>query len=221
MTRDELIEQGIPLVREQAKYYVRNLPHSVKVDELIAAGYEGLVKAADKFWKDSNTFRPYASKCIRYAMVDELRERDVFSRSGRRVHDKIGKAWAKFMLMNGREPTDEETAEALGWPLELYRKRLHVSYRGNALIDMEVYNDDHYWNGEDSVIDMLIRADKAKQVQESLEQLSIRNQAIMKLYFVEEKTLKQIGEMAGVNESRICQIVGEVKKVLREIIEGD
>ena len=114
-SREELIQIGVPIVRRVAFRMARRLPPSVDVGDLIGAGNEGLVKAAESYDAEKYPrFEPYAERRIRGAILDELRSWDPITRHGRKRMVEVSKTIRKLQSQLGRAPEEDEIAKALG-----------------------------------------------------------------------------------------------------------
>ncbi|MEM9188692.1 MAG: RNA polymerase sigma factor FliA [Myxococcota bacterium] len=208
--RDDLIREGLPLVRRIAFRMARRLPPNVDVNDLIGAGSEGLIKAADAYDPTSHpNFEPYAKTRIRGAILDELRSADAMTRHGRRRLAEVTKAMRALQNELGRPPNDEETAARLGIALDDYHKLVEAFARAPALRNLGAHEPDEVAsNGLDPA-----RAYDEKMLKKELaaaiSKLPERTRMVLALYYQEECTQAEIGEILSVTESRVCQILGE------------
>lgn len=216
-TRDELITLGLPIVRRLAFRMVRRLPPSVDVGDLIGAGHEGLLKAADAY--DATRyprFEPYAEARIRGAILDELRASDQMTRHGRRRLAQVSRTIRELNQKLGRSPSEEEIAARLEMPLDQYRKLAEHLARGPALARLgEIEADDVADKGRPDPASTYAQKEMKQRIAEAIKKLPERTQMVLALYYQEECTQAEIGRVLGVTEGRVCQILGEATARLR------
>lgn len=213
--RDELVHKGLGVVRRIAFRLARRLPPNVDVGDLISAGTEGLLKSLDGFDESCGVkFETYAAPRIHGAIIDELRGQDVLTRHARRQHSGVSRAIKKLELELGRSPEEAEIAQALGLELEAYQRLTETLSRGPALQNLGGIDPDDV--GETvEMAQTLEDRDIKRLLVEAIKRLPERNQRVLALYYQEECTLAEIGEVLGVSESRVCQIMGDTTARLR------
>jgi len=217
--REELIRRGLPLVRRQAFRIARRLPPSVEVDDLIGAGNEGLLKAVASFDPTAGArFESYAARRVRGAILDELRSWDAVTRHGRRRMLEVTKAIAALRESLGREPDDQEIADALEMELPQYQRLAMELARGPMLGRLGQVDPDHVDSGFDDPAAQYAKAELSRRLTDAIGQLPERTQQVLALYYQEECTQAEIGLVLGVSESRVCQILGEAAARLRSIL---
>jgi RNA polymerase sigma factor for flagellar operon FliA len=228
LNKDQLVQRYAPLVKRIAYHLMARLPSSVQVDDLIQNGMMGLLDAISRFEAGMGAqFETYAAQRVRGAMLDGLRENDWLPRSLRRDFRRIEAAISQLEQQNGRVPTEAELASLLGLPLLEYQKMLQDA-RGHQLI----YFDDIV---EDSGEDFLERhfidnaADPLKILEDQglrdllvqgIESLPEREKLMMALYYEQDLNLREIGEVMGVTESRVCQLHSQAVARLRARMVG-
>ena len=223
--RDQLILNYSPLVKYVAGRLSANLPDSVEIADLVSYGIFGLIDAIEKFDLGRGLkFETYAISRIRGAIIDELRSLDWVPRSVRSRAKEVEQAY--FVLENSlrRSPSDEEVAAHLGISVQEYGEVLSkLSYTSVASFEELLLGDEHD-DGSGGV--GAIKDDRAetpdalyehKEIREilarAIEGLPERELTVILLYYYEELTLKEIGEVLGVTESRVSQM--HTKAVLR------
>jgi RNA polymerase sigma factor FliA len=214
-SRDELIQRGLPIVRRIAFRLARRLPPNVDVGDLIGAGTEGLLKAIESY--DANhaaRFETYAEARVRGAILDELRAQDALTRHGRRQMGEVTRVMRRLESELGRSPEEQEVAAALGIDLEAYQKMAENLSRAPALANLGALDPDDVAGSADSAQEFEHRELKG-QLAGAIKKLPERTQQVLALYYQEECTLAEIGEILGVTESRICQILGDATARLR------
>jgi RNA polymerase sigma factor for flagellar operon FliA len=219
-SREDLVRLGLPLVRRMAFRMARRLPPNVDVNDLIGAGTEGLLKAVQHYDPERYPlFEPYAKTRIRGAILDELRANDSLTRYGRSRMAEITNTIKALQQQLGRQPAEDEVAERLGMPLEQYQRLTGDLMRGPTLQGLSsVAADDAESNiaGPDT---LLLDNDLKRRLALAVGKLTERTQQVLALYYQEECTQAEIGEILGVTESRVCQILGEATARLRALLE--
>ncbi len=227
--KDQLVQRFAPLVKRIAYHLMARLPSSVQVDDLIQNGMIGLLDAIDRFEAGMGAqFETYAAQRVRGAMLDGLRENDWLPRSLRREFRQIEKAIAQLEQEHGRPPTENELAKALGVSLADYQKMLQDA-RGHQLIsfeDLTAEGDEDFLERhlvDDSGDPSRILEDEniRKSLVKAIELLPEREKLMMALYYEQDLNLREIGEVMGVTESRVCQLHTQAVARLRARIFGD
>jgi RNA polymerase sigma factor for flagellar operon FliA len=219
-TREDLIALGLPIVRRVAFRMARRLPPNVEVNDLIGAGMEGLVRAVQCYDAERFPhFEPYAKTRIRGAMLDELRANDSLTRYGRGRMGEITSVIRTLQQELGRQPAEDEIAKRLGIPLDQYQRLTGDLMRGPALLGMSNVSADEAESSLANPDAVLADSDLKKRLAEAICKLPERVQQVLGLYYQEECTQAEIGEILGVTESRVCQILGEATLRLRALLE--
>ena len=223
LDRDQSLKKYAPLVKRIAYHLMARLPPSVQVDDLIQAGLIGLVEALDRYDGDMGAqFESYASQRIRGAMLDELREADWMPRNARRQSREIEHAIHGLEQRLQRPPSEHEIADAMGLSLPDYQDKL-CGARGMQLFYYEDFLQDddadfleRYADLEAaSPLDVLSDERFRASLVAAIDTLPEREKAIMGMYYERDMNLKEIGEVLGVSESRVCQIHGQAIARLR------
>lgn len=216
--REHLIIKYAQLVKSIASRMSSRLPPTVSLDELISAGCLGLIDAIDRYdpEKDVN-LKTYAAYRIKGAILDELRSMDWYSRSMRKKIRDIEKAIFAVESRNGRLAEDTEVAQELGLELERYYKIL-ADIQGVAILSLDEYIRDQdnetsnrktFQNrirSKDDPSANVARQELKQVIAHAIKKLSEKEQLVVSLYYQEELTLKEVGNVLGLTESRICQI---------------
>ncbi|MBS1141021.1 MAG: polymerase, sigma 28 subunit, SigD/FliA/WhiG [Proteobacteria bacterium] len=227
--RDQLVQRFVPLVKRIAYHLMARLPPSVQFDDLVQNGMIGLLDAIDRFQEGFGAqFETYATQRIRGGMLDGLRENDWLPRSLRRELRRIETAINQLEHEHGRVPSEKELAEALGMSLADYQKTLQDA-RGHQL----VYFDDLAGDGDEDFLERHL-TDNAADPASILEDQSVkallvaaigalpeREKLMMALYYEQDLNLREIGEVMGVTESRVCQLHSQAIARLRSQIVGE
>lgn len=218
----ELLARGLPIVRRLAFRMARRLPPNVEVDDLIGAGNEGLLKAIASFDpRSSPRFEPYAEARIRGAILDELRALDPMTRHGRRRLTEVARTIRKLETALGRSPSETEVAEALGMEVADYQRLCADLAHGPALGALGAIDPDEVEGAIDDPATRLGEAQLRQRLAEAIRRLPERTQTVLALYYQEECTQAEIGQIIGVTESRVCQILGESVARIRALMASD
>jgi RNA polymerase sigma factor for flagellar operon FliA len=231
--RDRLIMTYAPLVKYIAYRKVRELPASCQVEDFISCGLEALITAIDRYDPEKGaTLEQFAWTRIHGAILDELRRQDWAPRSVRRWERDIETARRNFSGVHGRQPTREELAESLGTtPAELREREHKIATSDltslNAIVpgeeDSNVERVDTL-TADDATTDpehVSSMGDAKERFRSAFGRLPRRQREIAILLYVKELTLREIGEVLGVSESRVCQIHTELKRSLRTALSED
>lgn len=220
---DGQIAQYAPLVKRIAHHIMARLPANVQVEDLIQTGMLGLLDAMQRFDATQGAqFETYASQRIRGAILDGLRANDWFPREVRRNSRRIEDAMNAAEQRLGRPASEREIAEEMGTSLDEYH-RILLDARGNQLIyydDFESNGDEHFLDrhcgdSESEPLEMLLDEGFRKELTRAISGLPEREKLVMALYYDEELNLKEIGEVLGVGESRVCQLHSQAIARLR------
>jgi RNA polymerase sigma factor FliA len=214
--REALIVDTLPLIKHIAHKVAMRLPSSVEMRDLVNAGVLGLLDAIDKFEPERGVkFKTYAEVRVRGAIIDSLRDLDWAPRSLRKKSKDLEKAYTELGHKLGRPATDEEVCEALGENLEDFHAlvdQLHGLTIGSfeAASDSEDRSDGQInYYPDDGSNDPYLRFETNELtglLAEAIDSLPERERMVLSLYYYEEFTMKEIGMLMGVNESRVSQI---------------
>lgn len=224
--RQALIETHLPQVRYIAERMLAKLPPSVDRDDLIGAGVLGLLDAVEKYDEMRGVqFKTYAETRIRGAMLDSLRELDWSSRSLRARAREIEVAARKIEQEKGRMAEEEELAAALGLELPAFQNLLG-ELRGLTLVELDSQDDKtagtNAWqvpdNPDRSPLMEYERLETREKLIGAINHLPQRERQVVALYYVEELTMKEIGAVLGLTESRVSQIHTQALIHLRAVL---
>ncbi|MBI4819600.1 MAG: FliA/WhiG family RNA polymerase sigma factor [Deltaproteobacteria bacterium] len=206
----------VPLVKRVAKQVARRLPSHVGLDDLVGAGLVGLLEAYDRYdGRDSVRFEQFAEFRIRGAILDELRRRDVMARDARGEAKRIEATLGALEGELGRQAEEEELAEKLGLDVNALRKKLERVAPVRVLNIDEVLDRPSSERGPSEQVET---KELVARLAEAIAQLKPRHQQVLALYYQEDFTLKQIGEVLDVTESRVSQILSEATLRLRSLL---
>ncbi len=215
--REEMIKKHLKLVSFVASRLAIGLPDWLDKRDLISSGVIGLIDAVNSFDTSKGVkFETYARTRIRGAIIDELRSLDWIPRSTRSKSKEIERAISNLTAKLGRFPTDEETAEELEWDMDKYYKTIRqVSLTALLSLDEMVQitpssepfrRIDTIAGKSTSPLDTIEHKELLDNIVKILSGLSEQERLVIALYYYEELTLKEIGMVLNVTESRISQV---------------
>ncbi len=218
---DSLVTQHAPLVKRIAYHLMNRLPPSVQVDDLIQAGMIGLLEA-DRNYDPSQgaSFETYAGIRIRGAMLDEIRRSDWTPRSVHRKARMVAEAMREIEHNQGRDARDVEVAELLGMELSDYHKILQDASgcRIFSIEDLQLVGElpqDPRERATEGPLDGIQNDAFKDALADAIAGLPERERLVIALYYDEELNLREIGQVLGVSESRVCQIHSQATLRLR------
>jgi RNA polymerase sigma factor for flagellar operon FliA len=208
-----------------------HVPSNIDMNDLVGWGLLGLLDAIEKFDHQQDIkFTTYASIRIRGSIIDQIRSLDWAPRSLRSLARRVGSAREKLRHEKGGEPSSEDIAKDLNLDPE------QVDDAMRQLQTAQILSLDDYLPAEDNSesrkIDVTSSAsvqspgqlaetnERQEQLVQIILQLPDQQQKVLNLYYYEELTLKEIGAVLDVTESRVCQIHGAAMKQLRKVMQG-
>ncbi len=218
---DDLVTRHAPLVKRIAYHLLGRLPASVMVDDLIQAGMIGLLDAARQYDETQGaSFETYASIRIRGAMLDELRRNDWVPKSVHRRARDVADAIHQIEMRTGRDAADQDVAREMGISLKEYHQILQDSINGKVLsledLGIEDGRGADAFSGEGAGPLGDVQNEKfVSSLVAAIDNLPERERLILGLYYDEELNLKEIGEILGVSESRVSQLMSQAHMRLR------
>jgi RNA polymerase sigma factor FliA len=231
--RNRLVMTFAPLVKYIVFKKVRELPARCEVEDFISCGLEALIASIDRYDPAKGaTLEQFAWTRIHGAVLDELRRQDWAPRSLRRWERDINKVRDQFTAVHGRRPSRDELADSLAISVDdLRRRQDDIAVSDVTSLNTLVISDD-----ETTVerIDTLAAGDdrldpeqatateeaKAK-FRSAFDRLPQREREVAVLLYVKNLTLREIGDILGVSESRVCQIHSQLKRTLKQQLSSD
>jgi len=213
--RNKLIETYLPVVRYTAERVAAKLPQNVEVDDLMSAGIFGLMDAIDGFDLERGVkFKTFCSQRVRGAMLDELRACDWVPRLVRTKASHLEHATRALEAELRRPPTDIELAERLGLSLAELDELAREASATSIVSFSEKWQDQdeqHAFHAVDLLEDRRVESPidelQRKDVMEIVtKELSLKERLIVLLYYFEELTMREIGLVLDLSESRVCQL---------------
>ena len=215
MERERLLQENLPEVRYIARRIHDRLPSHVPFDDLVHAGILGLIDAVDKYDPARNVqLKSYARFRIRGAILDSLRQMDWSPRALRRQARKIEEAQRELASTLGRAATETEIAAHLGMKLEEYQQLLG-DLRGLDLGSLQAGSNEESPENphvsvtakeEESPFEQYSRTEMRAFLAGAIEELDEKERHVLGLYYLEELTMKEVGLILDIGESRVSQI---------------
>lgn len=214
--REQIVKKYIPLVKYIASRVMIGKSKYIEYEDLVSYGLLGLMDALNKFDENRGMkFSTYASIRIKGAMIDELRKNSPISKGAmdklNRYNDAVENLQRKLL----REPSDKEIADSLGIDIsEIGEIENYINYISIVSLEDLIFSDD-----DDIPLIGTIEDPKSPSPEKSLEEkeelqyltkaldvLSEKDKTVLSLYYYEKMTLKEIGKILNVSESRVCQL---------------
>jgi RNA polymerase sigma factor for flagellar operon FliA len=226
--RDQIVLDHLSLVKAIAIRVHENLPVHVDLDDLIHAGVLGLFDAVTKFDSTKNVaFQSYAKHRIKGAILDSLRQLDWASRDLRKRQKQVDAITHELSLQLNRTPADAEIAQGMGLSMDRWR-RMQIELRTVGLVSSTPRPDQERDRTQEFPAAPTFQPDRMcerKELQTTLARamrsLPERYQKVVFLYYTNDMTMKEIGDMLGVNESRISQIHKTALKKMAVVLESE
>lgn len=224
--REQLILSHYPMVRRVAFRMVSRYPSSIEADDLITIGTLGLIDAVDKFESGrSVSFSAYARIRVQGAILDELRKADWVPRSVRNRFSKLQEAKKSLFEELGREPSEDELAAHMDVSVERLRE-IKARATVRTVVSMEESKDDDknsigntLPSPEPTPLEAATREHLRGVVRSKVSDLPERERQIVDMYYFQELTFREIGQILGITESRISQLHSRLKSRLNADLE--
>jgi len=226
-TRNALIEAYIPIVRREARKVATALSHVVSIQELESAGTLGLIDCIDNFDPAQGfKFVTFCTPRVRGAMLDDLRSWDWTPRATRVKLNRLARAGKKLENKSGEPPDDQDIAREMGMSEDEVRKL--QAARGRTLVSLDApvahrtHSDVCGSDPPSAILEDKRETDPARHLQKKETAELVRAMLdetellVVTLYYYEQFNLREIGDLLGLTESRICQIRGEIVERLRK-----
>ncbi|KTC89980.1 RNA polymerase sigma factor FliA [Fluoribacter dumoffii] len=211
--QETLVKTHALLVKRIAHHLLGRLPQSVQLDDLIQAGMLGLLEATKHYDSSKGaSFETYAGIRIRGYMLDEVRRNDWVPRSVHRNARMISEAVKNVEHRLGREAKDSEIAAELEISLDEYHEMLQDSVSSHLYGFEDLGVTDDVLQVEDGYAEPhvnVFHSDLMRRLSEVIRGLPHKERMVLSLYYEQDLNLKEIGEVIGVSESRVSQILSQ------------
>lgn len=214
--KEEIVKKYIPLVKYIASRVIIGKNKHIEYEDLVSYGMIGLLDALNKFDESRGMkFSTYASIRIKGAMIDELRKNSPISKG---AMDKLNKYNESVELLQGKlgkEPSNIEVAGLMGVNIEEISKiENYINYISVVSLEDLIFSEDDDMTLSSTVIDerspspekTLEEKEQLEYLTEAIEMLNDKDKLVLSLYYFEGLTLKEIGNVLDVSESRVCQL---------------
>lgn len=214
--REKIILHYIHLVRYVVSRLPMTLPASITQEDLVSYGTLGLMESVERFDLSRGLkFETYAITRIRGSIIDQLRVQDWVPRGVRKRSKQLGEAMAALKEELNRTPTNDELAERLG--VEKNKLRNMLAESNNLMLSLDEFRGSDNSDGNtlmDTIKDKngvdpqgrLEDVELKERLSKSIANLPERERLLIALYYQENMTLREIGEVLSVSESRVCQL---------------
>ncbi len=221
---EALVLAHLGMVKRVALHLKVRIPPFMELDELIQVGMIGLLEAARAFDPSKGIdFENFALSRVRGAILDEVRQLSFLPRSATAFNKSENQATIHLSSTLGRTPTQAELAQHVGDDLDVFQKRRGKAKRFETF-SIEVMADEVMTIADETSRQPEVIFEHKQfmhAVTSAIEELPERDQLVMTLYYIEELNLKEIGEVLGVTESRVSQLLSATVKKLRSSLHID
>jgi RNA polymerase sigma factor for flagellar operon FliA len=217
--KEQIVLEHTPLIRYIVNRIAVRLPSHIDLDDLHNTGVIGLMDAIEKYDPDKNCkFKTYAEFRIKGAILDQLRSLDWVPRSVRQKSRRLEKAYGEVEQRLGRSASEDEVADSLGLQIDKFHDLLN-QVRGISLVNLEEIrgtntDGDRAGTFADIIEDVhsenpfaSLKLNETKHViADTIATLPEKERLVISLYYYEDLNMKEIGNILGITESRVCQI---------------
>jgi len=223
--KEDLILQYAPFIKYIANRITARLPSHIEIHDMINSGVLGLIDALEKFDPAKGVkFETYAEYRVKGAMLDNLRSMDWVPRSVRKVATMLENVYSDLEKKLGREATDEEVADAMNIEVDKFHKMVN---RAGTIPMLSLERDPKNGDSRHSFLDKLMNVDEKTPFErldneelqdillDNIVDLPDREKLVVSLYYYKELTMKEIGRILNLTESRVSQIHSKAVKRLR------
>ncbi|HZD31994.1 MAG TPA: FliA/WhiG family RNA polymerase sigma factor [Candidatus Angelobacter sp.] len=224
----QIVLEQMPQVKYIARRIHEHLPKHVPFEDLVQAGMVGLIDALNKFDLDKNVkFASYAKFRIRGAILDSLRELDWSPRDLRRKSRQIDTVLQKLQTELGRTASEPELAKALGLSMQEFHE-LTNEIRGLEVGSLQGETNEEGQETDlaqnipgpvdEDPLTLYVEGEQKERLEHAVAKLPEREQQVLMLYYQQELTMREVGDLMGVGESRVSQLHSLAVKHLRAVM---
>lgn len=221
------VRRYLPLVRDVAHTIARRKPPNVEFEELMSWGMEGLLDAYERYRPDKHaSFGTYARFRVRGAILDNLREQDRLSRTARRRVTLLDRTRERLEALLFRQPAEDEIARALQIDLaELRTMEVEADYRVLSIEEMATVHDgqgdveQHMPDHESDPFLAVVAKEHARLLVSALRRLPEKEHVAVALYYASDLTMREVGTVLGLTESRVSQLHSQALSRLRRLLQ--
>lgn len=221
--RNELVMFYQPYVKITIGKLVSQYNRYIEYDDLISYGTMGLIDAVEKFDVNKGVkFETYASIRIRGGIIDQLRRQDWLPASMRKRIKRAEAVYAEIEQEQGRTPSDDEVSERLGIEKDELKSLMDTSHMANVMAFEDVVAANAPSSGETMNCDPEYTVEEKfirTALMQAVDKLKEKERLVVSMYYYEGLTLKEIGAVLGVSESRVSQIHSKILQKLKDELE--
>ncbi len=227
--KEELVKKYIPLVKYIASRVIIGKTKYIEYEDLVSYGMLGLMDAIGKFDDTRGMkFSTYSSIRIKGAMIDEIRKNSPISKGAMDKLNRYNSAVERLQKSLGREPSDKEIAHELKITLkEMIEIENYINYISIVSLEDLIFSEDDdipligtiQDNKSPSPEKSLEEKEELEYLAKSLDMLNEKDKTVLTLYYYEGFTLKEIGKVLSVSESRVCQLHSRAIVHLRKVMQ--
>lgn len=227
--KEKIVEKYIPLVKYLASRIMLGKTKYIEYEDLVSYGIVGLLDAINRYDSSKGMkFSSYATLRIKGAMIDEIRKNRPISKGAMDKLAKYNESIERLQNIFMREPSIKEIAIDLNvTEAEVSQVENYINYMSIISLESVIYSDDDDVTIMETLEDKnaispetaLENKEKLEMLSEAIENLKEKDKLILKLYYYEKFTLKEIGQVLEVSESRVCQLHSRAIRNLREIMQ--
>jgi RNA polymerase sigma factor for flagellar operon FliA len=231
LLRNQIINEYLPYVKRIVNRIAVHLPATIEVDDLINVGIIGLIQAIERYDPSrDNKFITFAVFRIKGAVLSELRSRDFLGRTTRRKIRDLEKAYLKLEQKLGREVADQEVAEEMNMDLEQFYKVKRMSSISfvsfeevgqGSRNDASTLSSSLAYGDADDALSMTTMKEIKSTIAKNIDLLPEKEKLVVSLYYSDELTMKEIGKVMDITESRVSQIHAQAIIHLRSKLRRD
>jgi RNA polymerase sigma factor for flagellar operon FliA len=227
--KGEIVKKYIPLVKYIASRVIIGKSKYIDYEDLVGYGMIGLMDAINKFDETKGMkFSSYASIRIKGAMIDEIRKNSPISKGAIDKLNRYNEAIEWLQKQLNREPSNKEISERLGISLgEMSEIENYINYISIVSLEDLIFSEDDDMPLMSTVVDEkspspeknLEKKEQLEYLTKAIELLNEKDRTVLSLYYFEELTLKEIGKVLSVSESRVCQLHSRALVHLRKSMQ--
>jgi len=231
LLRNQIINEYLPYVKRIVNRIAVHLPATIEVDDLINVGIIGLIQAIERYDPSrDNKFITFAVFRIKGAVLSELRSRDFLGRTTRKKIRDLEKAYLKLEQKLGREVADQEVAEEMNMDLEQFYKVKRMSSISfvsfeevgqGSRNDAATLSSSLAYGDADDALSMTTMKEIKSTIAKNIDLLPEKEKLVVSLYYSDELTMKEIGKVMDITESRVSQIHAQAIIRLRSKLRRD
>ncbi|MCB2147973.1 MAG: FliA/WhiG family RNA polymerase sigma factor [Deltaproteobacteria bacterium] len=231
LLRNQIINEYLPYVKRIVNRIAVHLPATIEVDDLINVGIIGLIQAIERYDPSrDNKFITFAVFRIKGAVLSELRSRDFLGRTTRRKIRDLEKAYLKLEQKLGREVADQEVADEMNMDLEQFYKVKRMSSISfvsfeevgqGSRNDVSTLSSTMAYGDADDALSMTTMKEIKSTIAKNIDLLPEKEKLVVSLYYSDELTMKEIGKVMDITESRVSQIHAQAIIHLRSKLRRD